>query len=146
MIIEGGAPRAVAAGTVLATERRRESIRVEAESPGDGILVVNDSFSPGWVATLDGRPWPVWRADFLVRAMPWPAGRHVLEMRYQAPGLRAGIAVSLAGLAAVAALWLCRPQGAKVPVSVLAQVQVFTRRKGLVANGSDGTMRAVILA
>jgi len=88
---------------------------VEAESPGDGILVVNSAFAPGWVATMDGRPWPLWRADFLVRAVPWPAGRHVLEMRYQAPGLRVGIAVSLAALTAIAALGLADLRARRSP-------------------------------
>ena len=115
VVVEGGFPPAFAAGTVLATLRRPEVIRVEAVASGDGVLVVNDSFAPGWVATMDGRPWPLWRADFLVRAVPWPEGRHVLEMRYQAPGLRVGIAVSLAGLAAVAALGLADLRARRSP-------------------------------
>ncbi len=105
VILEGPAPERLAPGRILAVERRAESARVEAESEGDGVLVVNDAFWPGWTAAIDGRPVPVWRADFLVRAVPWPAGRHVLEMRYEPAELRAGLRLSAAGALAVVLLW-----------------------------------------
>jgi uncharacterized membrane protein YfhO len=46
---------------------------------------------------------PIQRADLLVRAVRWPAGRHLLEMSYEPPGVTLGIAVSaVAALVAVA--------------------------------------------
>ncbi|TSK05005.1 MAG: YfhO family protein [Geobacter sp.] len=64
----------------------------------------NDSFCPGWQATLDGREAPLWRADYLVRAVPFPPGRHVLEMRYAPWEVRGGWALTLCGAAALLAL------------------------------------------
>jgi len=82
---------------------------VEAESLGDGVLVVNDAWAPGWSATIDGAAVDVLPADVLVRAVRWPAGRHRLVMRYEAPGLVAGGWVSALALAvAVAALGVQR--------------------------------------
>jgi uncharacterized membrane protein YfhO len=81
---------------VLSVERAAERIRIEAESPGAGLLVVADAFWPGWKATVDGRPVPIQRADLLVRAVRWPAGKHLLEMSYQPPEVTLGIAVSAA--------------------------------------------------
>jgi hypothetical protein len=89
-------------GRVLTATRGLDRVRVEAEGE-DGVLVVNDAWAPGWYATIDGRPVPIWRADFLVRAVPWPAGRHVLEMRYAPPEVALGEAISIAGLLALAA-------------------------------------------
>jgi len=97
VIVEGG-PAPVGPGRVLSTERSPERIEVVADAAGPATLVVNDAFSRGWSATVDGRPVPIWRADGLVRAVPWPAGRHVLVMTYEAPGLRAGALVSLLGV------------------------------------------------
>jgi uncharacterized membrane protein YfhO len=88
---------------VLAVARGLESLRVEAEAGADGTLVVADAFWPGWEATVDGAAVPILPADVLVRAVPWPAGRHVLEMRYRPPEVRAGLLVSALGLAALGA-------------------------------------------
>jgi hypothetical protein len=72
-------------GEVLSISRRPERIRIEARSAGEAVLVVNDSFWPGWNAEIDGRAVQVYAADGLVRAVRWPSGRHVLEMRYEPP-------------------------------------------------------------
>jgi hypothetical protein len=99
-----GARLASSPGSVLAIERGIERLRVVAESAGPATLVVNDSFWPGWTATIDRERVPIVRADVLVRAVAWPPGRHVLEMRYDPPEVRAGIAASAAAALALAAL------------------------------------------
>lgn len=105
VVLEGAPqPRALGAGQVLSVVRGGNRLRIEATSSSDGILVVNDSFWPGWIATIDGNEAPIWRADFLVRAVPWPAGRHVLEMKYDPPEVRIGWLVSLGGAFAWTAL------------------------------------------
>jgi hypothetical protein len=93
----------LAAGTVLSVDRRADEVTVVAESTGDSILVVNDAFAPGWRAWLDGREVELLPADVLVRAVPWPAGRHVLRMAYEPPGLRPGAAITLGALLLLAA-------------------------------------------
>jgi hypothetical protein len=105
VVIEGAPqPKTLGTGQVLEIERQSKWLRIDATSPSDGILVVNDSFWPGWRATIDGNEVPILRTDFLVRAVPWPAGRHVLEMKYDPPEVRIGWFVSLAGALALAAL------------------------------------------
>ncbi|HEX9052016.1 MAG TPA: hypothetical protein VF841_15910 [Anaeromyxobacter sp.] len=106
VVVEGGAPPPAGAGEVLSAARGRERVRVEAVSAAPGTLVVNDAFWPGWRATLDGADVPILRADALVRAVPWPGGRHVLEMRYEPPEVKAGALVSAAALLATLGLAL----------------------------------------
>jgi hypothetical protein len=101
---EAPQPQTLGAGQVLEIVRSSNWLRIDAISPSDGILVVNDSFWPGWKATIDGYDVPLWCADFLVRAIPWPAGRHVLEMKYDPPEVRIGWFVSMIGALALAAL------------------------------------------
>jgi hypothetical protein len=101
---EAPQPKVLSAGQVLEIVRSSNWLRIDATSPSDGILVVNDSFWPGWRATIDGNEVPLWRADFLVRAVPWPAGRHVLEMKYDPPEVRIGWLVSLTGALALTVL------------------------------------------
>jgi hypothetical protein len=91
-------------------------LRVEGEHPGR--LLVRDAWSPGWRATVDGAPAEVMNLAGH-RVVPFPAGRHTIDLRYHPPGLRSGLAVSL--LSAIALLWIGgrrveRKAGAATPV------------------------------
>jgi hypothetical protein len=105
-------PKELGAGQVLAIERSSNRLRIEATSSNDGILIVNDSYWPGWQAEIDGKEVPIWRADFIVRAVPWPSGRHVLVMKYEPREAQIGLLISGAGVIALIALlvveWRCR--------------------------------------
>ena len=47
------------------------------------LLVAAEVYYPaGWHATLDGEGVPIYRADYLLRAVPVPAGTHTLVMRF----------------------------------------------------------------
>jgi hypothetical protein len=78
---------------------------VDVEVDASGYLVVRDSYARGWRAWVDGVPAPVLRANGKHRAVPIPAGKHEVMLRYGAPGFAAGLAVSLASLVAAALLW-----------------------------------------
>jgi hypothetical protein len=91
-------------GVVLSVARGADAIAVEARAAGPALLVVNDAFWPGWEAEIDGAPAPILPADALVRAVPFPAGRHRLVMRYDPPEVRQGLALSGLGLALLVAL------------------------------------------
>jgi hypothetical protein len=84
----------------------------DVEADGTGYLVSRDRFARGWAARVDGVSAPVLRANGKHQAVPVPAGRHRVELRYQAPGLRAGAgttALAAAGLVLLA--WVGRREG-----------------------------------
>lgn len=101
VVVEAPAAPPVSPGRVLAVSRGAEEVVIEAESAGEGLLVVNDAWSSGWRATIDGRPVEILPADVLVRAVRWPVGRHRLVMTYTPPGLGWGAAASGAALVLV---------------------------------------------
>ena len=76
----------------------------EVEADGTAYLVMRDSWGRGWSATVDGQPARVIRANGRHRAVPVPAGRHTVVLRYRPPGLRAGLFVSLVALLSI--VWL----------------------------------------
>jgi len=67
---------------------------IEAEPQHDGILVLTDSYYPGWRATVDGHEAPIKRANLAFRAVPIKAGKHTVEFTYEAPVFKAGLFIS----------------------------------------------------
>lgn len=72
-----------------------ERIVVQASTAEDGILVLSEVAYPGWQATIDGAPTPVFVADGLLRAVALPAGDHLVEFRFESAALRIGVTVTL---------------------------------------------------
>ena len=64
----------VATAEVVSYEAAR--VVVEVESSGPGWLVLSDTHYPGWEATVDGQPTPIYQANACVRAVRLPEGRH----------------------------------------------------------------------
>ena len=84
---------------------RPTEVVVEATARDPGLLVLNDAYFPGWRATVDGRPTPIRRTNYLVRGVLLEPGRHRVVFRYPTPpSVRTGALVSLAGLVALAIL------------------------------------------
>jgi hypothetical protein len=82
-----------------------DRVKVEAELSEPGIVVLVDTYDPGWKATVDGRPAPLLRANVAFRGVKVPAGKHVIEQVYRPwtviYGLLGSACAALAGLAVV---------------------------------------------
>jgi hypothetical protein len=87
-----------AAGEVRTTDRRDDRIELTVHADRLSLLVLNDSFYPGWEARIDGHPTRIHRVNFLVRGVVVGAGDHTVEFRYRPSPLRLGISISLATL------------------------------------------------
>jgi hypothetical protein len=73
----------------------RVVVRVATESPG--LLVVADTWMPGWSAIVDGQPAPILRGNHAQRVIPLSRpGRHTIIMSYQPPGLTLGLWLTVA--------------------------------------------------
>ena len=79
---------------------RRYSVTADAA----GLLVERENFARGWRAEVDGRSVRVLRANGKNRAVPFPAGRHTIVLRYETPLLKWGAALTGASLLLAAAL------------------------------------------
>ena len=68
-------------------------LEVTTEAPG--LLVVTDSWLPGWTARVDGAQTPVHRGNHAQRVIPiLRPGRHTISMDYQPPGFAIGCAIT----------------------------------------------------
>lgn len=78
---------------------RPSNDRIEVSTrPGGDLLVIRESFHPGWRATVDGRPAGVVPADlaFLGVLLPGP-GPHRITLRFRPRSLAVGAALSAVG-------------------------------------------------
>ena len=75
-----------------------ERVTVRLTSHAPGIVVLADTFDPGWKATLDGASTPILQANGIFRAIATPAGEHEIVFRYRPRSFIAGAAISLAAL------------------------------------------------
>jgi hypothetical protein len=97
------------AGTSRVVDMRPDRVRVEVELREPGLLVLVDTYDPGWKATVDGRPEPLLRANVAFRGVRVPAGRHVVEQVYRPGAVVYGLWISAAAvLAGLATAVACR--------------------------------------
>jgi hypothetical protein len=87
---------------VLLFEPGRVTVRVATGRPA--VLVVSQAGSPGWEASVDGRPAPVLQADYLIQAVAVPGGRHEVTLRYRPLAARLGWLAQVLGLAGLVVL------------------------------------------
>jgi uncharacterized membrane protein YfhO len=79
---------------------------VHATTRRPGVLVLTDTYFPGWEVEIDGEPSKVHRVDYLLRGVSLSPGSHRIEFRYRPASWRGGWIISLVtalGLLATAA-------------------------------------------
>jgi hypothetical protein len=83
---------------------RYENMRVNinAALDGPGILVLADSYYPGWRVFIDGREGEILRANLFFRGVKLAAGEHAVEFRYEPRSFQIGAWASLATMGVLA--------------------------------------------
>ena len=104
-VILDAAPLPAPAGSGMEPARvtlhARKRVTVEAELAAPGVLVLADTWYPGWRVTVDGVAAPLLRADYAFRGVALPAGRHVVEFTFRSAPAALGLWLSLLGLVAL---------------------------------------------
>jgi len=74
-----------------------DRVEIRVSSGERGFLVLSDNYDPGWKAEVDGRSAEVFRANYIMRAVPLEAGDHHVILSFR-PALQiAGLVVDFAG-------------------------------------------------
>ncbi len=81
-------------------------MRLEAALERPGLLVVTNSWHPGWTATVDGVEAEVHRVDAAFQGVYLGAGRHEIELAFRPASLTAGLSLAAAGVLASALIML----------------------------------------
>ncbi len=99
-----------ATGTVRLRRYSGSRIEVEAETTAPGYVLINDRFDLNWRATVNNQPVTPFRTDMILYAVPVPAGRSALVLRYQSSAIPVYVHLAALGLTAlIGLLGVCQP-------------------------------------
>ena len=90
-----------ATGTCTITEESFNTLQVETTSDRPGVLIINDSWFPGWHAEIDGQLATVFPVNIAFRGTEISEGKHDISFRYAPLSWQLGKYLSLAALGIV---------------------------------------------
>ena len=85
-------------GTIKLTAYEPNDLKYEVNSKTGGTVVFSEIYYPGWQAYIDGVEAPHGRADYILRAMNVPAGKHVVEFKFDPKSLHVTETVAFVAL------------------------------------------------
>jgi len=68
---------------LIPTNQTTTAYVFQIETDSDGWFIFGQNNLPGWTALIDGKPTEIHRANVLFQAIHVPAGKHVVEWKYQ---------------------------------------------------------------
>lgn len=97
---------------VILTDYQPNALKYEVDSKNGGVVVFSEIYYPGWISYIDGKEIEHGRADYILRAMNVPAGKHQIEFRFDPKSLHTtetiaytALAILALGAIAVCFLW-----------------------------------------
>lgn len=88
--------------TIKLTAYEPNDLKYEVNSKTGGTVVFSEIYYPGWQAYIDGVEAPHGRADYILRAMNVPAGKHVVEFKFDPKSLHVTETVAFVALGVLA--------------------------------------------
>lgn len=102
----GGPVEAAAAGSpVTIREHGPDRVVLEVEMKASGLVVLSDTFYPGWEARVDGERRPILAANGCSRAVQVNPGAHRVEFDYRPASLGYGLGACALALGVLCVFW-----------------------------------------
>jgi hypothetical protein len=99
----------VSGGEVEILSESNNGLTLQVKVAGDNLLVLSDTYYPGWKAFVNGKKTKIHRANYNFRAIPLPAGTHRVEFVYDPISFKLGAGVTLLGiLSCIGIGWVAR--------------------------------------
>jgi hypothetical protein len=72
----------------------RHRIEAQVEADGPLMVVIGQTFYHQWRAYVDGQPVTLLRANYAFQAVPTPAGKHRIQLKYEDRPFRSGALIT----------------------------------------------------
>ena len=89
---------------VSIVEYEANRLTYEVNSEKGGVVVFSEIFYPGWTCTIDGSETQIARADYVLRAIRIPAGKHTVVMTFDPQTVHVTEAIAYGSLVILALL------------------------------------------
>ncbi len=91
-------------GAVKLTSYEANEAKYEVESAQGGLVVFSEVYYPGWTATIDGQPAELGRANYVLRALNVPSGKHEVVLTFKPQSISTTETIAYVALAVLALL------------------------------------------
>ncbi len=96
--VSGFTPGKDSTAYIKLLEYQPNGLKYESQNAQEGLAVFSEIFYPkGWRVFVDGKETPHFRADWVLRAMKIPAGKHNIEFKFEPESYYKGETYSLIG-------------------------------------------------
>lgn len=85
-------------GTAILQSYEPNKVIIQTQSSTPSLLVITDTFYPGWTATIDTTQTSIQRANYTYRGIFVPEGEHTITMRYDPISFKIGIWISVGSI------------------------------------------------
>ncbi len=75
-----------------------EQVAIQVESQQEALLLLTDAYYPGWVATINNEPLPIYQVDVLFRAIIIPVGQYTVTLSFSPQSFAIGRLLSIVGV------------------------------------------------
>lgn len=87
-------------------EHGADRLLIRAIMSCPGMVVLSDTYFPGWRARVDGKAAQIYEVNAAVRGVLVPAGMHTVTMRYRPASVIWGGLLTLVGILGAVSIWL----------------------------------------
>jgi hypothetical protein len=81
-------------------------LALQVRGPEGSVLVLSDTYYPGWKAFVDGKKTKIYRADYTFRALPLSVGQHRVEFVYDPLSFKLGALFTFLGIIGCAVIYM----------------------------------------
>lgn len=83
-------------GSIELTSYKPDELTYTSNSQDGGLALFSEIYYPeGWTATIDGKEVSIHRANYVLRALEIPAGKHEVKMIFRSASFAKGVTISL---------------------------------------------------
>jgi uncharacterized membrane protein YfhO len=80
-------------------------VTLQTQNPIGGLLLLRDTYYPGWKAFVDNTETKILRANYVQRAVYIPEGEHIVQFQYQPFSYKLGLFLTLSAILILFVLW-----------------------------------------